>query len=302
MKSIFKSKRGDVFLPALVIVLLVVLISLAFAIKQNNDKIAEELPIGTQALALARLNNEIQNAEFYVEISSIYTANTTLKTIADNGGYPAENKCQKTDKPLTEPQYIIFSSECGDFNPEESYKAEFQKNLNFYLINYQSYYDLNTLNDPTITKTIYNYIAGRYPPDSSLKTIYLNKINALEIKEHKFSENQQLITFKPIKYLIEFSAEDSYYEHAMKLKLEKPNLNSYQKIYNSLVLCKTKKENPIQECIAAIKTEFPSAIIIEAGNLLKINTNSAYPDMPIKLAFNISKELPPNKITSFEKE
>lgn len=297
MKKLFKSKIGDVFLPSLVIIMLVTFVLLAMAFKQNNDKRAEELPIGTQALALARLNGEIQSAEFYLEISSTYIANSTLKTLADNAGYPTENKCKKTDKTLTENPYIIFSSDCGDFNPEENYKTEFKKNLNPYLTNYQSYYDLNTLNDPTLAKTIYNYIIGSYPSETSLKTIYSNKINSLEIKEHKLAGNTQLITFKPIKYPIEFSSEDSYYEQEFKLKLAAPNLNSYQKLYNSLVLCKTKKNNP--ECILAIKTEFPDAIITEAGNTLKINTNS---EMSIKLVFDVSKELPPNKITGFEKE
>lgn len=302
MKSLFNSKKGDIFLPSLVIITLVVFISLAFIIKQNNDKRAEEIPIGAQALALARLNTEIQNAEFYLELSSIYSSNSTLKSIAENAGYTVENKCQKTDKTLTENPYIIFSSDCGDFNPEESYKAEFQKNLKSYLINYWSYYDLNSINGPVFTEKLINFITSTYPSDSSLKIVYSNKINSLEIKEHKFNENQQLITFKTIKYPIELSSEDSYYEHEMKLKLDKPLLNSYQKLYNSLVICKSKKENPIPDCILAIKTEFPNAIVAEIGNTLKINTNTTYPDMPIKLIFDISKELPPNKITSFEKE
>ncbi len=302
MKSLFNSKKGDIFLPSLVIITLVVFISLAFIIKQNNDKRAEEIPIGAQALALARLNSEIQNAEFYLELSSIYSSNSAIKSIAENAGYPSENKCKKTDKTLTEPKYIIFSSDCGDFNPEASYKTEFQKNLKSYLTNYASYYDLISINGPLFTEKIMNFIKSKYPSESSLKTIYSNKINSLEIKEHKFNENSQLITFKPIKYPIEFSSEDSYYEHEMKIKLDKPPLTNYQKLYNSLIICKSKKENPIPDCILAIKAEFPNAILAETGNALKINTNTTYPNMPIKLLFDISKELPPNKITSFEKE
>lgn len=287
MMKIFKTKKaGTAFTVTLIIITLVIFGALAFAIHNNNLEREKEIPIGTQAIALIKIYNEAERANFYVENSAVQSQELALTTIANNAGYTEKNSCKKTQKTIGDEQLMIFDSSCGIFDPEASYQQQFKESLSKYLYAYDSSYQPTGL-DPSILKQIADFFNGEVKIDEGkyIKLVSAALIRALSIESNEINNNKEIITFRPIKYPIEFSSDNSYYEYRIKIELKKPSLSGYAKLYSTLEKCREKKD----DCEILIKTEFPDAITHKSNSQIKINTNTKY---PIKLLFNPDSELP----------
>lgn len=297
MKQIFPAKKADVFMIAFIIVTFLALALLAYTIHENNVERQKELPVGAQAVALFNLYNEIQSSGFYLQESAIFSQNEAYALLASNGGYPAGNNCKKTEKKIGEESLVIFGSSCGDFNPEESYKAQFKKTFLNYALNYKSPPIFENLN-PSFIDNAYTYISACLPDNKptdivAIPNTYTNMIVSSQIQEHKITADKELVTLTSKKYPIAFSTNNSYLTHQSVLALPPQNLQDFNKLYSALAACKAK---PAESCELIIKQEFPAAVLTKSANLLKINTNTA---IPIKLAFNSASTLPRTTVGAF---
>jgi hypothetical protein len=291
--NLLKTKKGDAFLPIFVVVTLVVFTTLAYNIYVNNAEREKEIPIGLQVNSLINNYNEIARAQFFLDKSSQFAEVYAFGILGDNGGFYTENSCSKIEKSLTQDALIILDSKCGLFSPEDSFKRILESRLNEYVQNYRSLYPQVKLDDETFWQ-LRNWLPGeKLNEPTFVKYTGQAELRYITIEDVKSAGNDTIITFKPIKYPIEYSTDDSILEHQYKVKLPKVNFNDYQNLYSALALCKSK---PDQSCENFIKSEFPGAIISNDNNLIKINTNTTF---PIKLAFNPSLVLPQNKVAVF---
>lgn len=276
------NKKAEIFMPLLSIITLIAVITLAYYI--TTDKIQRQkdnVIVGGQALSIINLRKEITNSEFYVQKSSQFAIQDSLNVLGENAGYPKENTCKKS---LTDSGYIIMADSCGIFNPEESFKKQFEKSLNFYLSQYLSVYPLKY--------TLYDNTGNNLPSEESLnaRTVSTANIRALTIKLLVLNKDSTLLEFLPKKYSVEYSTIDSFYQHLINLILQPVSFKEYDDLYNALLNCKTTFE----QCEVSIKAKFPDATIIKSADLYKITTNTI-PN--IKLLFDPKQSLPA-KITS----
>lgn len=291
MKPLFNNKKGDIFIISLVILTLLAFSTLAYYIQVNKSTRAEGILIGEQALALTNLYKETQNEKFYVESSAKLSQIETLKILSENAGYPKESSCKKLQKPFSTEALAIFNSDCPEFDPETSYKSQLESQLKLYLNNYKSLSYYKESNKKHLDE-ISSYFNNKFEiiNNTIFTEIATNNTKFLEIEDNQIIKDSNILTFKPKKYPIEYSTNDSFYEYKMIISLSSPTLQleQFTKLHTALESC---KEN-MKTCEKTIKGSFPTAEVkfkSEYPNYLYINTKT---NPEIKLLFNETNELP----------
>ena len=282
---IFKNKKGDIFLPALVVITIVVFSTLAYYIYLNNVEREKFLPVGEQSKALIGLYSETQNAEFYAQASAKFAKEDALKILAENGGYAKTNACQRTEQKIGEDSLIIFNT-CPEFDPESEYKKQFEISLKEYLSNYKSQYG-GEINKDHI-REVKSYFASNFEITNAslVNAVSTKNVQSLEIEDNQMlKDGTNMIKFKTSKYPVDYSRNDSYYEYQIKISLDAPNLKSYNELYLALKSC----PNKIETCTQILKQKFKNSEILQKGSYLSINTKD---QGSIRLLFDVSAPVP----------
>src|SRR3989344_6075486 len=131
------NKKG-MFLPLFIIIIPIILAALLYVMSQTEAQ-KEDL-VGLKAINLIKLYDETEKIDLYLDLSSKYSNKNTLKSLAANGGYSDDNRCEKTEATLLEKESYVIWNTCPILNLNQEFLIQFKKELKSFINNYQSVY------------------------------------------------------------------------------------------------------------------------------------------------------------------
>ncbi|MBI2148746.1 hypothetical protein HYU23_03630 [Candidatus Woesearchaeota archaeon] len=280
-----KNKKG-IFLLLYVGIYIFILGALLSVINTaENNKVDF---VGLRAINIIKVNQESDKANMYLELASKHSYKEALNKLAENGGYYELNRCEKTSKTTTEQEEYVIWNSCPVLNPSASLVEQIKRELKQYLNIYQSnYYKTELENQFDITKTEKFYEEIPEGVRDAYNYLYTKNIQNTNIIKVEFSNEDVIITFSDIAYLIE-NDEPSYITSKPQIYQESSSLSIYEDIYNSINNNCINKEK--QECENEIKKDFKKIQINNFNNLILVRLPTK--TGTIKFAFDPKKPLP----------
>jgi len=274
------NKKGFYLIFFVIFSIVVLLALLAAIMKANNshDKI-----VGLDSLYLSKIYDEGEKIKFYLDRSVSLSESNAIEVLKSNAGY-ATPSCPKFG------DYVLLSSDCGDFDPEKSFEIAFSSQLKNYLSSYSStYIDVNLQNiyeSNTKDKAFGSFFrfSESVPKTISPERSFVATYSESQVNSASFVLEKDIISFNELSFKTE-SLKDNTYSIAPKYKLENIDLEIYDRIY--AVLASSCMSKTVKNCIQAINKEFGIyAEAIFGGNLVRADING------IKIAFDVSSSLP----------
>ncbi|MBI5391567.1 hypothetical protein HZB00_01045 [Candidatus Woesearchaeota archaeon] len=285
----FSSKEGDVFSPFIILFSILLLGLLAFTIIQNEKNRDSKVNIvGQQSASLLKIYDEAEKAQFYIKEAVMQADKDAQNILVQNGGYPAKNKCSQLIDPETKEKWIVWTKECGQFNPERDYEAQFMDSVKKYLQAYKTQYVLFNARERS-WKTIADYFQW-IKQGQDLLDEYTRLIQEAVIQNPITIENgQRTVTFAPVSYPIEIASPKSVYTITPQRSIKDPDLSVFSAAYGKAKACRQEKD-PKQACTAAFTT--PQTTVTILGDFIKVKNPQ------IKFMFKLNEDLPQEQIDS----
>ncbi len=283
------NKKGSIFLPLFILVVIVTLGVLAYTIE--TTKANRKDTIGLRAVSLLKTYDEAEKINLYIEQASKYSSQKAINELYTNAGFGENNKCRKIPATSAEPKSVILDKNCGVFDVEKTFKEIFSEEIKPYILNYKSTYQSFTYQETTgsgIFKT-FGLIPKPVQPEQGdiFPAVSERNTKRTEIKEIIEKGDDLVLVFSEIELKVENSPE-SKYVFAPKAILKEQSLVIFDSLYEALDENCIKKE--VAGCKSKLKNIFSDIVIEEQGNFLKITL--MHQNKPIRLAIDIGESLP----------
>ncbi len=264
------NKKG-VFLPIFVIFTAVIL-SVLFYIISTTEANKQDL-VGLRAVNLIKNYDESEKINIYLDLSAKYASKETWETLANNGGYSENNRCEKTGD-----GYVLWNS-CPVLNPSQEFISQFKNKFKNKINKYESKY----------TQLDYKNDLNMENPETQIKyaQIYTENVNNSNIINTEFSGSKLIITLSDVNLPVE-SAEGSVLVMKPLTSTTRPPLSVYRDLYYTIQENCIDKE--FSECQSKLTQYFPTINIVRSGELIKVDLETNKGN--IKLAFNPSQPIP----------
>ncbi len=274
------NKKGFVFLPLFAIATIIILVVLAFAIVKNSEEREQKYveAIGYTPLSLIKVYDEGEKVSLYVESAASYASVFAALNLANNGGYSQDSDCARTLEGI-----VIWSS-CSFFDPESSFKHEFELELKSSLGGYESTYPIFEEKQALVNlRRERNLLPGDV--GVSLVKKYTALVKSLKIHSLQIKEDHLHVMFEEMKFPIEYGTQESAYKKRLEFDLPKPELKNYQEIYEKLRECVPPNQKSFSECNlkeAKVRDEGRLKVIEYKGVKFAIDPEESLPPMPFK--------------------
>ena len=118
---------------------------------KNNDTRQEKIKttIGQDALSLIQSYDEYNKYRIYIHEALPFAEQRAREIVTKNGGYTANNTCQKIQKSITDIYSYVLLNTCETFNPLQAYYTQLTEEIEKYI---RAYHPLQ--NEICLTKEL----------------------------------------------------------------------------------------------------------------------------------------------------
>lgn len=263
------NKKG-IFLPLFVFFSIAVL-GMLFYIMQTTESKKEDF-IGLKAINIIKTYDEAEKINLYLDLATKYSYENAIKNLAENGGYSADTKCEKTQQDLVDQEQYVIWNTCPVLDSNKEFKNQLKKELKIYLTKYESSYIDLDYEELELEK-----------PEKSQNQIFTETVRNTNL----LSIENSILTFSDMDLYIE-NAENSKLTLKPKTKTTKPNFKTYEELRTLVKNYCIKKE--FEECQDKLSKIFANIEIKKENEVVKLSLPQD--NYNIKFAFNTNYEIP----------